>query len=152
MAGKLLTELKQTKPFASLEMEAYLNIVKTADFLQQSAASALRLSQLTETQYNVLRILRGASPEGLKCSEIGERMVTHDPDITRLLDRLERHGWIERRRSHTDRRVVTSQITESGMSLLTSLDGPIHENLERMLGRLGPERLRLLIELLEETR
>ena len=153
VAGKLLTELRQTKPFASLEMEAYLNLMKTADVLQQGAAQALRsLHTLTETQYNVLRILRGAGSDGLKCSEIAERMVTRDPDITRLLDRLERQGWIERQRSVTDRRVVTSRITESGLDLLAKLDEPIRVTLKRMLGRLGPDRLRLLIELLEEAR
>lgn len=153
MAGKLLTELRQTKPFASVEMEAYLNLIKTADVLQQGAAQALRsVHTLTETQYNVLRILRGADSGGLKCSEIAERMVTRDPDTTRLLDRLEKQGWIERQRSVTDRRVVTSNITESGLELLARLDEPIRVMLESMLGRLGPDRLRLFIELLEEAR
>jgi DNA-binding MarR family transcriptional regulator len=150
--GKLQVELKQNKPFQSLEMEAYLNIVKTADVLQQTSGQALRNSGLSETQYNVLRILRGAGDEGLKCSEIGERMVTRDPDITRLLDRLEKQGWIERRRSTTDRRVVTTTITPSGLALLTSLDAPIRELLDQMLGRLGPAKLQTLIELLEEAR
>jgi DNA-binding MarR family transcriptional regulator len=152
VAGKLLTELRQTKPFASVEQEAYLNIIKTADVLQQTAAQVMRGFQITETQYNVLRILRGAGSEGLKCNEIAERMVTRDPDITRLLDRLERQGWIERNRSKTDRRVVTSRISESGLAVLSELDDPLRLKLEGMLGRLGPERLRLLIELLEEAR
>jgi len=134
-------------------MEAYLNLIKTADVLQQGAAQALRsVHTLTETQYNVLRILRGADSGGLKCSEIAERMVTRDPDTTRLLDRLEKQGWIERQRSVTDRRVVTSNITESGLELLARLDEPIRVMLESMLGRLGPDRLRLFIELLEEAR
>jgi MarR family transcriptional regulator, organic hydroperoxide resistance regulator len=152
VAGKLQVELKQSKPFQSLEMEAYLNIVKTADVLQQVSGQALRNSGLSETQYNVLRILRGAGEDGLKCSEIGERMVTRDPDITRLLDRLEKQGWIERRRSTTDRRVVTTTITASGLALLIGLDAPIRELLDQMLGRLGPAKLNTLIELLEEAR
>ena len=133
-------------------MESYLNIVKTADVLQQVSGQALRNSGLSETQYNVLRILRGAGDDGLKCSEIGERMVTRDPDITRLLDRLEKQGWIERRRSTTDRRVVTTTITASGLALLNGLDAPIRELLDQMLGRLGPAKLQTLIELLEEAR
>lgn len=152
MAGKLLAELRQTKPFTSVEQEACLNIIKTADVLQQSVAQVMRASQITETQYNVLRILRGAGSEGLKCNEIAERMVTRDPDITRLLDRLEKQGWIERNRSKTDRRVVTSKISESGLCVLAELDEPLQLKLEEMLGRLGPDRLRLLIELLEEVR
>jgi DNA-binding MarR family transcriptional regulator len=150
--GKLLAELRQTKPFASLEEEACLNIIKMADVLHQSAAQVLRNSQMTETQYNVLRILRGAGSEGLKCNEIAERMVTRDPDITRLLDRLEKQGWIERCRSQVDRRAVTSKISESGLAVLSELDEPLRLKLESMLGRLGPEKLRLLIELLEESR
>jgi DNA-binding MarR family transcriptional regulator len=152
VAGKLFAELRQTKPFTSVEQEAYLNIIKTADVLQQTAAQVMRGSQITETQYNVLRILRGAGFEGLKCNEIAERMVTRDPDITRLLDRLEKQGWIERNRSKIDRRVVTSTISESGLAVLGELDEPLRLKLEAMLGRLGPERLRLLIELLEEAR
>ncbi len=152
MPGKLLNEIRQTKPFASLEEEACLNIIKTADVLHQSAAQVLRRFQITETQYNVLRILRGAGNEGLKCNEIAERMVTRDPDITRLLDRLEKQGWIERNRSVTDRRVVTSRISESGLGVLTELDEPLRLQLEAILGRLGEDRLRLLIELLEEAR
>ncbi len=152
MAGKLLTELKQTKPFQSVEQEAFLNVIKTADFLQQVAAQVLRGHQMSEAQYNVLRILRGAGVEGLKCSEIGDRMVTRDPDITRLLDRIEKQGWIERNRSTADRRVVTTRITQSGLDKLAELDAPLAESLERVLGKLGSAKLRNLIDLLEEVR
>ena len=152
MAGKLLTELKQTKPFQSVEQEAFLNIMKTADVLQQVAAQILRGHQMSESQYNVLRILRGAGPEGLKCSEIGERMVTRDPDITRLLDRIEKQGWIERNRSTSDRRVVMTRITLSGLDKLSELDAPITESLDRVLGKLGSAKLQTLIDLLEEVR
>ncbi len=152
MAGKLLSELKQTKPFQSLEQEAYLNLIKTAEFVQQAAAVALRSHNLSETQYNVLRILRGAGEDGLKCSDIGGRMVTHDPDITRLLDRLEKYGWVERRRSNADRRVVTTRITAAGLAKLSELDEPLEQSLQAMLQRLGPAKLHTLIELLEEIR
>jgi DNA-binding MarR family transcriptional regulator len=152
VAGKLLVELKQTKPFQSVEQEAYLNIIKTADVLHQAASVMLRSVNLSESQYNVLRILRGAGDDGLKCSEIGDRMVTRDPDITRLLDRIEKQGWIERHRSTTDRRVVTTRITPAGLEKLREVDGPLKESLEVPLSRLGASKLHTLIELLEEIR
>ena len=107
---------------------------------------------ISSTQYNVLRILRGAEPNGLACREMGERMITRDPDITRLLDRLEARGLIARRRDDQDRRVVMSRITEDGLALLEQLDGPVDDFLGDLLGRLGGARLKTLIELLEETR
>ncbi|BDC51333.1 MarR family transcriptional regulator [Bryobacterales bacterium F-183] len=152
MAGKLLEELKQTKPFESLETEAYLNVVKTADVLHQRAATVLKESSLSETQYNVLRILRGAGAAGLKCSEVGERMVTRDPDITRLLDRLEKQQLIERHRSQTDRRVVTTRITAAGLRLIDDLDAPLKNALHAMFASLSPAQLRDLIHALEAIR
>jgi DNA-binding MarR family transcriptional regulator len=149
VAGKLLEELKQTKPFESLEVEAYLNIIKTADYLHHSAAVVLKGRNISEAQYNVLRILRGAGDDGLKCSEVGERMVTRDPDITRLLDRLEKQQLIERHRSQTDRRVVTTRITETGLRLLEELDAPIRQQSVAMFARLQPAQLQALIESLE---
>lgn len=152
MAGRLLQELKQTKPFESLEVEAYLNIIKTADVLQQSAAVVLKRRSISEAQYNVLRILRGAGDAGLKCSEVGERMVTRDPDITRLLDRLEKQQLIERNRSQTDRRVVTTRITASGLHLLEELDSPLRQQSLAMFAKLTPAQLQTLIESLEAIR
>lgn len=152
MAGKLLQELKQTKPFESLEVEAYLNIIKTADHLHHSAAVVLKGRNISETQYNVLRILRGAGDDGLKCSEVGERMVTRDPDITRLLDRLEKQQLIERHRSQTDRRVVTTRITATGLRLLEELDAPIRQQSAAMFARLQPAQLQTLIDSLEAIR
>jgi DNA-binding MarR family transcriptional regulator len=152
VAGKLLEELKQTKPFESLEVEAYLNIIKTADYLHHSAAVVLKGRNISEAQYNVLRILRGAGDDGLKCSEVGERMVTRDPDITRLLDRLEKQQLIERHRSQTDRRVVTTRITETGLRLLEELDAPIRQQSVAMFARLQPAQLQALIESLEAIR
>ena len=114
----LQAELKQNVPFRSREQEAYLALLRTADALQTSVEAKLGEFGLTGTQYNALRILRGAGPEGLPCSEIGERMITRDPDVTRLLNRLEKRGLVRRTRAHADRRVVRGIITAAGLKLL----------------------------------
>src|SRR5215470_13051287 len=106
MVGALQSELKQKRPFTSREQEAYLALLRTADALEMQVEAKLKEFGLTGTQYNALRILRGAGADGLPCSEIGERMITHDPDITRLLDRLEKRGLAERARCKKDRRVI----------------------------------------------
>src|ERR1035441_9130235 len=98
MAGRLQREIKQSKPFHNLQAEAYLNLLKTAEVLEQALNAGMKAYGISGTQYNVLRILRGAGPDGLACSEIGSRMITHDPDITRLLDRLETRALIVRQR------------------------------------------------------
>ena len=152
MVGRLAGEIKQTKAFGSLEGEALLNIHRAAAILEQAAGEALRPYGLSPTQYNVLRILRGAGPAGLGCQEIAERMVTRDPDITRLLDRLEGRKFIKRARSKEDRRVVVVRLAEAGASLLASLDSSIESLPKRLLGHLGERRLRLLIDLLELAR
>src|ERR1700678_3235017 len=110
----LKAELKQKAPFTSREQEAYLSLLRTTDALQTQSEAGLKDFGLTGTQYNALRILRGAGPEGLPCREIGERMITHDPDITRLLDRLEERGFVERARAKNDRRVIYGKITGAG--------------------------------------
>jgi len=154
MTGRLLRELKQTKPFASLEVEAYLNLVRTADQLARDLAALLKPADLTSAQYNVLRILRGAGADGLPCGEIGARMVTYDPDITRLLDRLERRGLVTRSRGQEDRRVVLVRITQAGSTLLakSDLDSKLLEAHKRALGHLGKEELTRLIDTLESVR
>ena len=149
---KLQAEVQQRKPLASLEQEVFLNILRTADLLDQGLEEALKPSGLTGTQYNVLRILRGAEPRGLACREIGARMFTHDPDVTRLLRRLERRGLIRRQREQQDRRVITTRITAEGLRLLGELDETVMELHRRQLGHLGPERLLALFELLEAVR
>jgi DNA-binding MarR family transcriptional regulator len=136
----------------SLEQEAYLSVLRTADVLARAAEEAIRPSGLSATQYNVLRILRGAGPDGLCCREVAERMLTHDPDITRLLDRLERRGLVVRARASKDRRVITVQITREGLRILARLDTPIEEFHRRQWGHLGPRRLKRLIELLNSAR
>ncbi len=107
---------------------------------------------LTDSQYNVLRILRGAGPDGLRCMEIGERMISRDPDITRLLERLERRRLIERRRDETDRRVVYTRISREGLSLLKELDPTVDEGSKTLLMHMDAEKLRTLIGLLEDVR
>ena len=152
MSGKLAAEVKQTKPFASIEEEAVLNIVRTHEFLHQRQTEFLKQFQLTPTQYNILRILRGAGKDGLTCSAAAERMLTADPDITRLLDRMESRGLIERARSEEDRRVVISRITPQGLDLVKSIDKPLVALLRTQVGQLGAERLEALINMLESIR
>jgi DNA-binding MarR family transcriptional regulator len=152
MTGKLQAAIRQTRPFPSLEAEAFLNLQRSADALMRGLAELLRRADLSPTQYNVLRILRGAGPDGLSCGEVGERLVTRDPDITRLLDRMERRGLIARSRGRSDRRVVRVRITRDGLDLVNPLDVPIVALHRRQLGELGNRRLRTLIDLLEQAR
>ena len=152
MARRLREEIQQQKPFESLEQEAVLNVLRTADVLLQRIAAVLKPFRLSHSQYNVLRILRGAGPEGLACREIGRRMITRDPDITRLLDRLEARGLLTRTRDQQDRRVITARITSEGRSLVGALDQPIAEADCQPLRHLGERRLRTLIRLLELAR
>jgi DNA-binding MarR family transcriptional regulator len=152
MAKKLQQEIKQTKPFAILEEEAALNVSRTADRLEGSFRVFLKPHGLTPTQYNALRILRGAGPEGLTCSELGDRLVSADPDITRLLDRLEKQHLVQRRRDPHDRRVIYTIISEGGLQKLKDLDPLVSEAVRSRLGHMSRERLTLLIDLLEEAR
>jgi DNA-binding MarR family transcriptional regulator len=152
MPRSLQAELKQNIPFASREQEAYLALLRTADALQTQAEAWLKEFGLTGTQYNALRILRGAGPEGLPCSEIGERMITHDPDITRLLNRLEDRGFVKRTRAKNDRRVICGKITPAGLKLLREMDSPLEKRGREMLRHVGQEKLKELIELLELVR
>jgi len=143
---------KPRKPSCSLEQEAYLSLQRTADLLARGAEEAIKRWGLSATQYNVLRILRGAGPGGLCCGEVAERMITHDPDITRLLDRLEKRGLIVRARGSKDRRVITARIAREGLRILAQLDGRIEEFHRRQLGHLGKRGLRLLLGLLSAAR
>ncbi len=142
---------RKPRRIACPEESAFLDLLRTTDMLSRRPAQALKTEDLSATQYNVLRILRGA-PEGLTCGEIGNRMITRDPDITRLLDRLDKRGLISRRRGAKDRRMVLTRITPEGLALLTRLDRPVQEAHRRQLGHLGRERLRALSELLSACR
>jgi len=129
------------------EETAFLDLLRTTDMLSRGLGQVLKNEDLSANQYNVLRILRG-SPEGLACGEIARRMITRDPDITRLLDRLEKRGLISRRRETKDRRTVMAKITPEGLKVLVRLDEPVQSGHRKQLGHLGRERLRELTELL----
>jgi len=152
MSPNLRNEIKQTKPFPSPEAEAHLNIERTAAVLGHAFAEGLKAYGITSTQYNVLRILRGAGPDGLCRNEVRDRLVAQVPDVTRLLDRLELSGLIERERSTADRRLVSTRITESGLKLLDQLDVPVVEMHGKLLGHMSPEQLQTLSELLALAR
>ncbi len=152
MASKLQAEIKQRQPFPSREAEALLNVLRTADTITQRLAEALKPFAVTPSQYNVLRILRGAGADGSRCGEIAERLVAHDPDVTRLLDRLERAGLVTRGRDVDDRRVVRTKITAAGLALLQRADGPVDAVASTHFGPLGGRELRQLIAALEAVR
>jgi DNA-binding MarR family transcriptional regulator len=152
MPSKLRAEIRQDRPFRSAEQEAFLNLQRTADVLMSRMAKVLAAQGVSPTQYNVLRILRGAGEAGLPCGAVAERMITRDPDITRLMDRLEKLGLISRARDARDRRVVLARITEKAGKVLDALDDPVDRELKRQLGHLGAQRLRQLIELMELVR
>jgi DNA-binding MarR family transcriptional regulator len=141
----------KSKPHFCPEEAAYLELLKTADLLSRNLSDVLKAEELSSTQYNVLRILRGA-PDGLPCGEIGNRMITRDPDITRLLDRLEKRDLISRHRESKDRRMVMARISPAGIQLLSRMDEPVREAHRLQLGHLGRERLRVLTELLQFAR
>jgi len=141
-----------SRPAPQLEAGVFVSIQKTADALGLEAEQLLKPHGLTATQYNVLRILRGAEPFGLACSAIAERMISHDPDMTRLLDRMEKRGLISRARQSDDRRVVKTRITAAGLRLLKSLDQPVRELHTRQFSHMPAARLKSLAELLEEVR
>jgi DNA-binding MarR family transcriptional regulator len=144
------SEHKQRQP-ACPEETAFLELVRTTDLLSRGLVQLLKTEDLSSNQYNVLRILRGA-PDGLPCGEIGNRMITRDPDITRLLDRLEHRTLIARCRETKDRRMVMARITPEGLKLLARIDEPVRDIHRRQLSHLGRERLRSLIELLQAAR
>ena len=130
----------------------FVALLKTADTVGQEAEQLLKAAGLTGAQYNVLRILRGAEPGGLPCRGIGERMISRDPDITRLLDRMEKRRLITRARQTDDRRVVKTRITALGLSLLKTLDQPVHDLHKRQFRHMAAARLKTLAELLEKVR
>jgi DNA-binding MarR family transcriptional regulator len=148
MAAGIQSEIKQNKPFSSIEEEAFLALQRTADQLQGRVAEWLKTWGLSPTQYNALRILRGAGEAGLACSEIAERMINGDPDITRLLDRLEKRGLTQRSRGSKDRRVIKAYITRGGSQLLKKLDAPVQEFQHVLLGHVGERKLKALVEIL----
>jgi len=150
MASTIARELKQKKPFSSPEQEIMLGLRIAAARVVAPWARFLRTTaQLTNNQYNALRILRGSHPAKLACSDIAERMIDRDPDITRLIDRLEKRGLVKRFRSRQDRRVIEVGITDKGLAVVRELDAHARRMPEALLGHLGVARLRQLGSLLE---
>ncbi len=148
----MLSELRQTRPFALREEELFLSLVRTADVLGRGVNALLKAHGVSAPQYNVLRILRGAGEAGLPCGEIAARMVTRDPDVTRLLDRLQKRGLIARGRGADDRRVVSTRITPEGLVLLDELDEPVRELHKRQLGFLPSDQVENLLQQLTRVR
>jgi DNA-binding MarR family transcriptional regulator len=136
----------------ALEARVFVSLLRTADALARGAEALLKPFNLSGTQYNILRILRGAGEKGLGCSEVGNRLISRDPDITRLLDRMESRGLIARAREAQDRRVVKTRITPEGLRLLEELDRPVHELHRRQLRHLPATELRQLSNLLDRAR
>jgi DNA-binding MarR family transcriptional regulator len=138
-------------PRTQAQFKAFVAVVRAAEIMQRGVTELLKKAHLTTAQYNVLRVLRGAGDAGLACGEVGERLIRHDPDVTRLVDRLARRGLVVRTRERTDRRVVRTRITTGGLELLSSLDGPIDGLHEQQLGNMSESQLSELASLLERT-
>jgi DNA-binding MarR family transcriptional regulator len=152
VVSDLKTELKQRKRFRSLGHEAHLSVLRTAAELEHAFESAVKPYGITATQYNVLRILRGAGRDGLCRNEIGSRMLRRVPDVTRLLDRMADMKLIVRERGGDDRRYVTTRVTRTGLRMLATLDPVVDDLTETLLDPLGDARLRALIDLLGRIR
>ena len=152
MSPTLQEDLRQTRPFSSLQQEAYLSVVRTTSTLTDRVEDLLKPFGISGTQYNVLRILRGAGEGGLCRNELRDRMLTRMPDLTRLLDRMEEAGLVKRSREREDRRMVLTQITARGRELLAELDRPMADLHRDQLGRLTDEQLRSLIDILTAVR
>src|SRR6185437_4402078 len=150
--SSLKSEIAQQKPFSGPAEEALLNLLRTADCLQRAMQREAKRWNVTATQYNVLRILRGAHPGGLPCSSIGERMIAADPDITRLLGRLKSLHLIRQERQKKDKRVVITYISDAGLALLKEMDETVSRFPDRMLGHLNARELSEFIRLLELSR
>lgn len=150
--ARLKLEIVQERPFATLEEEALLNLLRTSDCLNRAFHVNTRGWGVTSTQYNVLRILRGAQPDGLTCAAIGSRMIAAEPDITRLLKRLKALKLIRQKRDAQDRRAVRTVISEVGLALLREMDPAILALPGELLGHLKRGELKELIRLLELAR
>ena len=133
------------------EDRLFVSILKSADSLSQEAELLIKAHNLTMAQYNVLRILRGAEPVGMLCRGISERMISRDPDMTRLLDRMEKRGLITRERQKDDRRVIMTRITSEGLVFLKELDQPVRELHKRQFAHMKSARMKALAGLLEEV-
>lgn len=147
----IASAIRQRRPFGGVEHQVYLAIQRAAADLAQEAAALLRPHGVSLAQYNILRILRGAGDDGLACGEIADRLVTRDPDMTRLLDRMQRQGLVTRERASHDRRVVTTRITAEGKHLLAQLDEPVAALHREQFAHMDPTHLRELAALLDDV-
>jgi len=153
MAQTIDREIRQTKPFRSLQEQLVINLMRTTRAVEESWIKYLKRSEgISQSQYNILRILRGARPKAVKISEIADRMITRDPDVTRLVDRLIKQGLVSRERDDDDRRVVRVEITGAGLAMLSRLDEPAGEYTVGAMAGLKPQELRTLDTLLNEVR
>ena len=147
-----MASTKKTKRLpAPAEVRAFIAILSAADRLSQQAEQLVKDSGLTGTQYNVLRILRGAEPAGLPCKGIGDRMISHDPDMTRLLDRMEKRGLITRERQTDDRRVIKTRITAQGLEILKRLDAPVLQLHRKQFQDVAAAKLTVLADVLNSV-
>jgi DNA-binding MarR family transcriptional regulator len=144
-------EIHQTRAFATIEEELLVSLLRTTDVLHERFEQMIRPFSISMTQYNVLRILRGAEPGGRTCGEIGERMIAREPDVTRLLERLEKAALIKRTREEKDRRVVMTRITAAGLKLLDALEPKLRE-LDGLLKPMGERKIETTLKLLDEVR
>ena len=145
-------EIKQTRPFPTLEEEAIVSLARTAAVVETASTDLMKSYGLTVTLYNVLRILRGAGPDGLCRYEVRDRLITPEPDVTRLLDRLEKAGFVTRERNSLNRREVKATITKRGLDLLDEIDGPLRKLHDEQVGHMDEQDLRDLIRLLAVAR
>ena len=153
MSTPVQQAIRQARPFGSLEEEAYINLRLTSQTLTEPWTRYLRATEsISGSQYNLLRILRGAGAEGRTMSEIADRMINRDPDVTRLADGMVKRGLARRIRDEEDRRVVKLFITQPGLDMLARLDEPVEQFMATALGSLGPKRLKALNELLNAAR
>ena len=148
----LQKELRKKQPFDSIEQEATLNLFRSSDFLQAEFQRLFSEYGISSPQFNVLRILRGLGGDGASCQEIADQMITRTPDITRLVDRLEQAGFVQRGRTAEDRRLVLVRILPAGLELLTRLDTPVLELHKKTLAHLNYEELTQLNNLLVKVR
>lgn len=143
---------KPASPVATpLEDQIFVTLLRASDSLASQGDQLMKVHGVTSAQYNVLRILRGAGPDGLPCNAIGERMISRDPDMTRLLDRMEKRQLISRERQKEDRRVVKARITDDGLKLLKKMDAPIRELHKSQFAHMTSARLKTLMDLLTEV-
>jgi DNA-binding MarR family transcriptional regulator len=152
MSKSLQSEIKQSKPFTTRRAEALLGILRTAAVIDHHLGEALKPYKITTTQYNLLRILRGAGREGLCGREVAERLISRVPDVSRLLDRTEDLKLISRERDPADRRHVTARITEQGLALLERVTPELEAVERQRFGRLDPAVLDGLIATLDDVR